>query len=260
MSDPTPSPPLFLLAGAILLVVCLAILPTHQAQAEAAGPFLLPPGGYHAEEVTVPSGSGWLALFVGSEEGAPRLEATEVVIEAVHDPFVDAEGEATGKLVKVASEGPEPLLLLTGSHGLDPGPVIEASPAEGVLPGPEPLRITLGDKLYELTHELNQPPGPNDPPGEPLPGSLVLRSGDAAQSLADFHLWYDPNTGAVTFIGDDAFTRLLWAGDLDGDGQLDLYLDLTDHYNVSQPTLLLSSAASEGDLVAVVASHISYGC
>jgi hypothetical protein len=61
-------------------------------------------------------------------------------------------------------------------------------------------------------------------------------------------------------LGDDASPALLFAGDLDRDGHLDLILDATDHYNVGRPTLYLSSPARDGELVRRVAVNESVGC
>ena len=47
-------------------------------------------------------------------------------------------------------------------------------------------------------------------------------------------------------IAMDGLPTLLWAGDLDRDGKLDLLMDLTNHYNASEYTLFLSFI-SEGD-------------
>ncbi len=58
----------------------------------------------------------------------------------------------------------------------------------------------------------------------------------------------------------DSGAGLLWAGDLDRDGRLDLLLDLSEHYNMSQPTLFLSSAATVGELVASVVRLVMTGC
>lgn len=60
--------------------------------------------------------------------------------------------------------------------------------------------------------------------------------------------------------GDEAPLSLLFAGDLDGDGRLDLILDLSPHYNVRRPTLLLSRPAAPGDLLQAAAAHEATGC
>ena len=83
---------------------------------------------------------------------------------------------------------------------------------------------------------------------------LVLVHELSRQVLTTFSV-YDPPGGDLS-IGDEAVPQILWAGDIDRDGKLDLLLDLTDHYNVSIPTLFLSSEAAEDELVAEVAPDV----
>ena len=66
--------------------------------------------------------------------------------------------------------------------------------------------------------------------------------------------------GKLESVGNDAPVRILWAGDLDRDRRLDLLLDLSDHYNLAQPTLFLSADAPKGSIVIAVAKHRSTGC
>jgi hypothetical protein len=47
---------------------------------------------------------------------------------------------------------------------------------------------------------------------------------------------------------------------LDGDGRLDLYMWLSDHYNVIEHTLFLSSKAPADGLVERVAFWTTVGC
>lgn len=58
----------------------------------------------------------------------------------------------------------------------------------------------------------------------------------------------------------DCLWSLIWAGDLDQDGKLDLLLDLTQHYNVEDIVLFLSSKAEKGNLVKFVADFYNVGC
>jgi len=53
---------------------------------------------------------------------------------------------------------------------------------------------------------------------------------------------------------------LRWAGDLDGDGKLDLILAADHHYNLSTTRLFLSSRAKKGELVQEVAKFSTSGC
>jgi len=54
--------------------------------------------------------------------------------------------------------------------------------------------------------------------------------------------------------------RLIWAGDLDGDGKLDLLVDITNHYNGSGSALFLSSKAKSGEIVGLAAKLETVGC
>ncbi len=57
---------------------------------------------------------------------------------------------------------------------------------------------------------------------------------------------------------DDTHVKLLWAGDLDGDGSLDLLIDTAHKYSYSQPTLFLSSMATGNELLTSVANCAHY--
>ena len=59
---------------------------------------------------------------------------------------------------------------------------------------------------------------------------------------------------------DDTMFSLIWAGDIDGDGTLDLIMDLSTHYNSSNMTLFLSSKAEEGQLLKKVSCISTKGC
>lgn len=230
------------------------------AGSEAGAVVLLTPGQFHTEEVDAVSGSGWLALYPAEGSDEPHLSSVTVEVEPVFDAVVDAEGEATGKRVSVDGDGPEPLLLLTGPHGLRPGPVTAADPSSGYFSGLDAFTLRLEDETYQLgfrfTDDEELPP--------PAPSGwhdaiLVLRYGSVEQTLVEMQLWREPESGSLYF-GNEGWPGVLWAGDLDRDGRLDLFLDLTDHYNVMQPTLFLSSAAAAGEMVGQVASHMSAGC
>ncbi|MCO4774079.1 MAG: hypothetical protein KDA24_28875 [Deltaproteobacteria bacterium] len=52
----------------------------------------------------------------------------------------------------------------------------------------------------------------------------------------------------------------MWAGDLDLDGLLDLIIEESWHYNLSQPALWLSPAAEEGQALGRVTGLASVGC
>jgi hypothetical protein len=58
---------------------------------------------------------------------------------------------------------------------------------------------------------------------------------------------------------DDPHFYIEWAGDLDGDGKLDLVVNLSRKYSVHPHRLLLSSKASPTELVREVAAFLTHG-
>jgi hypothetical protein len=58
----------------------------------------------------------------------------------------------------------------------------------------------------------------------------------------------------------ESYWELLWAGDMDGDNKLDLYVQVGWHYNSTHRKLFLSSYARKGKLVREVAEFSTSGC
>lgn len=210
---------------------------------------LQPTGAFHADEPVARNGEAWLALV--DDARGMRLVATHARVAQVHDPIVDAEGEASG-LEVAAPAAPDAVMLMRGPD-LRAG-AVEA--AQRLEPRPDELSaLRFRGAHYRL--RLRCPPRP------PARGAsdacqLVLAGAGREQALADIPRWRGED-GTVG-IGDAADPGLLHAGDFDRDGRLDLILDATDHYNVSEPRLFLSSQARAGELLRAVASHRSVGC
>ena len=59
---------------------------------------------------------------------------------------------------------------------------------------------------------------------------------------------------------DDQMIKIVFAGDLDGDGKLDLILDTANHYNVSSLTLYLSKSADKNKVIKPVGIFTFVGC
>jgi hypothetical protein len=165
----------------------------------------------------------------------------------VTDPVLDEEsGPKTGKRVSV-DQPEEPRFLVKGITPLRVGPVISIHASEQSLSSGDNIRLELAGQSYQLKVASR---------GEPEKGiisddaKLLLTVGTVTQTL------YALNSKGANEPG----WSLLWAGDLDGDGKLDLYLGLSNHYNVSQHKLFLSSQARKGQLVREVAEFVITGC
>ena len=233
------------------LLIVVALVGMGEA---AAQPALLLPGSYHGEEVAAASGSTWWALVQGETGWA--LEEVELTVEQEFDPLIDDEGSASGKRISVSTDAPV-VALVRGVSGLLGGavPTTRTSLANLRPESPASFRLGVGDP-WSLSLVLDR--DPRDVEGATPDCRLILTRGGVEQTLAEYR--YCSTRNGQLMVGNEASITLHWAGDMDRDGRLDLLIDLTDHYNVSKPTLFLSSKAGQGKLVGKVAEHVSVGC
>jgi hypothetical protein len=223
----------------------ISILGNHApAQKRAPQISLVETGEFHGDEVSAKSGERWLGLFPTA--AGFTLLPTTLKVEAVHDSVVDQKpGIKTGKKVSV-SHTREPVFLLRGAAGmLSRGAVTAVFSGRESLGNGEVVNLKLGNNNYRL-RVISNDPTPADYLAQN--SKLLLTAGAKSQVL------FSVAEHA------DASWALLWAGDLDGDGQLDLYMDLNTHYNSSQRRLFLSTRASRGKLVKEVAEFSTVGC
>ena len=212
----------------------------------AAAAFALQPvGTFHDGEAVARDGERWLALQV-TPRGAALID-TRASVRRVHDVVADEDGARTGR--EVTTQVADATMLLRGA-GLRAGVVaVSALPASPARLGAVPVELHLGQAHYRLLLDC----GP-----AATRCNVVLDDGHRRQAL--FALDAGRYDDGSLMLGDDAAPALLFAGDLDRDGRLDLILDTTDHYNLGRPTLYLSAPAHGAELVRPVASLSSVGC
>lgn len=207
---------------------------------------LLQVGTFHGDEVSAESGEVWMGLYVTSDGYV--LIPSRITVETVYDPLIDNRGEKTGKMVSVEEQTP-PLFLIKGLDAPD-SEFIKTLPAKQTVLSPgKSLDLGLdGKNEYNLTAYGEGDIGPNG--FTSLENySVELSNGRLSQEL----LAYNSTTGAIP--------TLLWAGDIDGDAQLDFVIDASPHYAIyAAPVLFLSSMAKDGNLVQKVAIFIATGC
>ena len=224
--------------------------------AASSGYGVQPPGQFHGGESVARHGERWLALRV-RPDGAELLTA-RVAVERVHDALLDGEGEATGEAVSAI--GLDDATMLLRGPGLHSGTVAQAAVVDLSSEHGFPThRLSLGAREYRIATRCSADPVHTTVEHPTYTCSIDLIDGERRQSLLSLGAYRESSDARLLLAG-DASPRLIFAGDLDRDGRLDLIFDTTDHYNLSRPTLFLSGAAGKSELVRAVAAHDAVGC
>lgn len=250
---------------------------------------ILSQGQFHGDEVKAQSGELWFGLYLREKEYVllpVRLEVTPA-FDAIMDYIPgtpEEQSKKTGKAVKAvplsgaaaAEQEEQPVILVRGG-GLVPGPVTTAFPPDnsqadyatrsaGSFAPLEAIYMELGETRYSLNLTLRWS---DEHQKENLCGLTLNRNRNphVQQMIArqpntetEWNTLPKSNMDTLSCHPGEGFPTLLWAGDLDRDGGLDLLLNPNYHYNVGATTLFLSSQATGGELVKRVASFIATGC
>ncbi len=218
------------------------VIHEHRPESESTQVELLDVGDYYPEQATVAkSGETWLGL----EGGNSLLQSFRIQVKTTD------YGEGTSEMQHVTLDSvAQPLFLVRGG-GLSAGPVITL--LEGTWDQPlvekSPVALRLADASYELKVVRSEDTAACEQEGLPLNARLILTSGESRQVLY-----------SLVDCGGDASWYLLWAGDLDRDGKLDLFVSVSQGDHDSSRKLFLSSKAGKERLVKEVAELVSYGC
>jgi hypothetical protein len=218
---------------------------------------LQPPGMFHDGEAVARQGERWLALRMG--EGDARLESARLRVKRVFDVIIDAEGQATGQ--QVESDATDVVTYLRGP-GLHAGRVVRADVEVLAEAGPVAQTLQLHGQRYRIETRCRADEAVAAEPGlSSFNCSIDLIDGERVQTLVQMSATRNDGIadGRMT-LGNEASPHILFAGDLDRDGKLDLLFDTSDHYNLVRPVLFLSGAAEGDELLHAVAEHRAVGC
>ena len=114
------------------------------------------------------------------------------------------------------------------------GTIATADVVNQSLTSNQPLAISLGSRRYEVVVRSMRE--------DLFDARVILKHGDVEQVLY-----------SVNGFADEPHFEIEWAGDLDRDGRLDLVVNLHYKYSWHPHRLLLSSAASDTQLIGDVA-------
>ncbi len=204
-------------------------------------------GSFHGHEVNARSGETWWGLF--PVDSGFELRSLRVDVKPTRD-MSDEGNTRTGKEVSV-KEG-TPLVLMRGIKGMKAGPVttVIGSP-RFFYPGERISQEISKGKYFSLSAYGNVDRPPDSGPGDTRITAYRL--------VLCVQPWIESNQQELVDSFYGPMPRVVWAGDLDGDGRLDLLADFPQE-NVSDIALFLSSAAPKGKLVELVARFRTVGC
>lgn len=202
-----------------------------------AQPALLLPGDeYTASDLPANAGGNWFVLARG--EDSHVLEELPVAIETLHDACLDDSPEQrSGRSVRVP-DADHAVMLVRGVDGLVLGSVVSATyPDRDSHKFDDALSLAWSNKRLALR---------------------PVRVGDGFRvELVDAQ---QVDVLYTTDWTDEGSWALRWAGDLNGDGVVDVLLDATHKYSVFTTRLFLSRKDRDGHSYEEVATLTTTAC
>ncbi|MCK5115535.1 MAG: VCBS repeat-containing protein [Candidatus Aegiribacteria sp.] len=234
------------------LLLIIAVIAFPDSPEDSTSYEILAPGSFHGSEASSRvNGEIWSGVF---ETGSGyELRLAEMIVEDAIDPYLDRGEERTARLIYAADAVIDPYYdweYQTDRWSSDDADrlMFFLRPADSVFfKGPlYPVMVDSPDIPPDTTIELGDS-------GLSLVATnegLYLFDGSTSQRLSDVY----PNSHGEA-------VSVVWVGDLDGDGKLDLVLDDQPHYAYWVFfRLFLSSEAEPGELVKEVAVFEAAGC
>lgn len=210
---------------------------------------LLWPSSFHSDEM--PDNFlnlKWMGLF-HDFDGRSYLANADVQSKEIYDPVVDEEGEKSGYEVTVKSVD-DCVFIVSGIDFLFEREVPSTNLGQTeFLPGEE-FSLDFNADNYSIF----------------ATGDENNNGGYTYYTNYKLHLTRSFNGEFIDQIilevdgFDDNMVTVMFAGDIDGDGILDLYVDTSHKYSFTQPTLFLSSLAGQNEIVKKVVEMRSAGC
>lgn len=210
-------------------------------------------GCYHGFEIEPIDNKDWYGLF--KTDSGYVVESVNVLTEACRDVVLDNQGDTTGVSLSIV-HALKPIILIQSFKKLNTGFVPTTFSERSFLePGKQVFLGGLERRDYYSMFAL----GEITDEGFREPGDLLILNyslmlyGRTNETKKQIIVEFDRSSY-------DGLPSVLWSGDLDRDGKMDLLLDIRNHYNVTHYALYLSSEADDNNLVKLVAELFLRGC
>ena len=212
---------------------------------------VLTTGEFHNDEIwDNVENEEWFGLF--KNEKGFYLSRTKIKTKNVFDPILDKENEKTGWEVSTINQD-TCLILIESLSCLSNREVQDFKfVKEYIYPG-DTLTFKYLGVDYKLFATGGKEKVQEDSEWFEVWNYKLYLTADIKGQKRKSLLVAQPNF-------DDQMINLIFAGDIDGDGILDLIIDTSRHYNVTSPTIYLSKPADNGEIVKPIGGHTSVGC
>jgi hypothetical protein len=205
------------------------------ANTPSVSAWILTEGDAHWIKATDVPKSGWIGMF--ARDGKASLRNTAVVTKPT--------GTRSDDPLEVHATQPGAMFLFHSVPVISPGPIDEAQwsddDSDGSLVPGKPIDLRLRGTRYRVTLTASDRALANS--------NVSIETGGRKQTLF-----------SMSGSGDEPHFAILWAGDLDRDGKLDLITTFSPKYSWYPRTLYLSSQAEEGEIVHEVAMFEDFSC
>lgn len=216
---------------------------------------ILRTGLWHGNEVSAESSSEWWGIFPDGE--GFTLQHAPITVSPAFDAMTDKTGEMTGKKVSIAQKR-RPVVLIRGLSNPTPGPLdsVKALDRRSFLYPGETQPISLAPKNH-LEQTYIAALGIVD--HAPKSTYVIFREYRLLMVKGFMNDSVHQILGTFSGVSGDVGPGLVWAGDIDRDGRVDLLYNLLTNGFGERLGLFLSSAAKEGELVGLVAEWETSG-
>lgn len=208
-------------------------------------------GTFHSDEVWDGADrEKWFGLFRGKT--GFYIAETKIKTERINDDILDKAGEKTGWKVQTVNKDTSIILMERLSflrrHNLNRAVLSK----DQIFPS-DTVRITYLGIDYNLYATGGKKKLIDNPDWFEVWNYKLFMTATIKGQIHKSLLVSQPNF-------DDQMINIIFAGDIDGDGILDLVIDTSRHYNATSPTIYLSRPAEKGEIVKPVGGHTSVGC
>jgi hypothetical protein len=213
---------------------------------------VLPVGLFHNDEVPANAGKmQWFGLF--KNNAGYHLARTRIKTVRAHDPVLDEDEKTKTGWEVSATHKDSCLLLIEALPYLADRPIPKTIISENhIYPG-DTLSLSYSGVEYKIFATGNKKKAEAEPDWFVVSDYKLYITATINGQLRKSLLVAQPDF-------DDRMTCVVFGGDIDGDGILDLLIDTSDHYNMGRPTIYLSKPAGKTEVVKPVGVHTSVGC